>query len=110
MVPVSVTRACSRTATTSPGARPSAGRLTSISCSSCSSSGLQKSSSAPTGSWRRTLEPKKRKRTGSPTTRPNCCSGSGTSVPSSMPNGARHSACSGGSKPGIAGIDDSTPT
>jgi hypothetical protein len=31
-------------------------------------------------------------------------------VPSSMPNGATHSACTGGSMPGMAGIADSIAT
>ena len=38
------------------------------------------------------VEPKKRKRTGSPTTTPSSCGGSSASVPSSIPKGARHSA------------------
>ena len=63
----------------------------------------------PALSWRRTVEPRKRKCTGSPTTRPNCAS-IATSVPSSMPKGATHSAWIGASKPGTAGIEDSIAT
>ena len=109
-VPMPVTRACRVTGTTSPGVRPSAGRWASISCSSTSSSGPQKSSTLPTASWRRMLEPKKRRRTGWPTTRPNSWASSATSVPSSMPKGARHRALMGGSMPGMAGMLLSTPT
>ncbi len=109
-VPMSVTRARNCTGTTSPAERPSAGSVASICASSCSSSGDQKSSRVPGWSSRRTDDPKKRKRTDSPTTRPSCCGGRGASEPSSMPKGATHRACTGGSRPGTAGMLDSMPT
>src|SRR5450830_284471 len=109
-VPASVTRACSLTCTTSPAWRPSADKVAWISLNSCSSSGPQKSSKSPIWSLRRVDAAKKRKCTGSPTTRPNCWPGSSSSLPSSMPNGATHRAWIGGSMPGMAGMADSIAT
>src|SRR5438067_1274960 len=106
-VPTSVTCALSATGTTSPGWRsPSAGTSFSTGSSSISSASAG-STSAPDGSSLRVDDAKNRNVDGSPTTRPSSSSGSGAEVPSSMPNGATHSALTGGGKPGIAGIDDS---
>ena len=58
----------------------------------------------------RTDEAKKRKLVGSPVTRPNSCGGTSAWVPSSMPNGATHSAVIGGSTPGTARTALSIPT
>ena len=79
--------------------------------SSSSSPSAQCSTTVPGVSLRRMLEPKKRKCAGSPTTRPNSASGQRRRrLPSSMPNGATHSAFTGGAMPGTAGMAVSTPT
>jgi hypothetical protein len=52
---------------------------------------------------------KKRNSVGSPTSKPSSWPGTSTLVPSSMPEGATHSALTGGAKPGMAGIALSTP-
>src|SRR5262249_60828484 len=78
--------------------------------SSSSSPSLQPSTTVPGTSVGRTEDPKKRNDAGSPTTSPNSTSGSVASLPSSIPNGATHSAFTGGAMPGTAGAAVSTPT
>jgi hypothetical protein len=68
------------------------------------------SSTVPATSARRVVDPKKRKRTLSPTTTPSSISGSDAFEPSSIPSGATHSAVRGGSIPGTAGAELSMPT
>src|SRR5262249_10294577 len=105
--PTSVTLLCRWTGTTRPSPPwPSSDVLTGL---SSSISPCQSSTNVPAASWRRTVEPRNRNSTGSPTTSPNSCPGTSASVPSSIPNGATHSALSGGGAPGTAGSAVSTP-
>src|SRR5690606_28874854 len=87
-VPTGVIDALSRTGTKSPAWRPSASKVTEIGESSTSSSSDQSSSSLPVTSSRRTVEPKKRNSTASPTMTPSSCGRTSGVEPSSSPNGA----------------------
>src|SRR5262249_8239044 len=100
-VPTSVTCASRRTGTVPPSSAPSPS-VVSSGGSSSSSPSLQPSTTVPGTSVGRTEDPKKRNDAGSPTTSPNSTSGSVASLPSSIPNGATHSAFTGGAMPGTA--------
>src|SRR3989441_7024426 len=107
-VPTSVT--CDRrwTGSTSPALPSAAGSVVSMGGSSSRSSTA--STTAPGASSRRALEAKQRNEAGSPTTTPTSSCGRSTVLPSSIPNGARQTARTGGANPGTAGVAASTPT